>query len=152
MRNIVKITKVNKNNFQSFIDLVKELAIYEKLTPPNVAAVKRLKKDSLSYKPKIDTYLVYGDKKPVGYMILLMTYSSFLALPTLYIEDLFILKEYRRGGIGQKMFDFIKKLAKQRKCGRIEWTVLKWNKPAVRFYDKNKATPMKDWLFYRFTL
>lgn len=152
MRKSVIIKKVSKDNFKSFIELVKELAKYEKLTPPDKNAIKRLKKDSLSSKPKIESYLAYVNTKPVGYMILLMTYSSFLAKPTLYIEDIFILKEYRKLGIGQKMFDFIKKSAKQRKCGRIEWTVLKWNKPAIKFYKKNKAEQMKEWLFYRLTL
>ena len=148
----ILIKKVDKNNFRSFIELVKELAKYEKLAPPNAAAVKRLKKDSLSSTPRFEAYVAYASEKPIGYMILLMTYSSFLARPTLYIEDLFILEQYRRGGIGQKMFDHIKGLAKRRRCGRIEWTVLKWNKPAIRFYDKNKAKQMRDWLFCRLTL
>jgi GNAT superfamily N-acetyltransferase len=143
------INKVNKSNFFYFIELVRKLAQYEKLTPPNKAAEKRLKKDSISSKPKIESYLVFSGGKPIAYLILLMTYSSFLAKQTLYIEDIFILKEYRQKGIGQKMFDFIKKLAKKRKCGRIEWTVLKWNKPAIKFYEKNKATAMKEWFFYR---
>ena len=148
----ITIKKVDKTNFPSFIALVKELAKYEKLAPPDNAAVKRLKKDSISSRPKIESYLAYVNEKPIGYMILLMTYSSFLAKSTLYIEDIFILKEYRQKGIGQEMFDFIKKVAKQRKCGRIEWTVLKWNKPAIKFYNKNKAELMKEWLFYRLTL
>ena len=148
----IDIKKVEANNFSAFIELVKKLAEYEKLKPPGKAAVKRLKNDSLSSKPRIESYLSYTEGREVGYMILLMTYSSFLAKPTLYIEDIFILKKNRKQGIGQKMFDFIKNLAKQRKCGRIEWTVLKWNKPAIKFYDKNKAEHMKEWLFYRLSL
>lgn len=150
MKTLIK--KVDKNNFSSFIVLVKKLAQYEKLTPPTSAAIKRLKKDSLSKKPKIECYLAYAGREPIGYLILLMTYSSFLAKPTQYIEDIFILKEYRQKGIGQKMFDFIKKLAKKRKCGRIEWTVLKWNKSAINFYNKNGAENMEEWLFYRLTM
>ena len=96
--------------------------------------------------------MAYAGREPIGYLILLMTYSSFLAKPTQYIEDIFILKEYRQKGIGQKMFDFIKKLAKKRKCGRIEWTVLKWNKSAINFYNKNGAENMEEWLFYRLTM
>ena len=102
----ITIKKVDKTNFPSFIALVKELAKYEKLAPPDNAAVKRLKKDSISSRPKIESYLAYVNEKPIGYMILLMTYSSFLAKSTLYIEDIFILKEYRQKRIGQKMFDF----------------------------------------------
>jgi GNAT superfamily N-acetyltransferase len=79
-----------------------------------------------------------------------MTYSSFLALPTLYIEDLFVLEKYRRMGFGQQLFNLCVRQAKEHGCSRMEWNVLTWNKPAIRFYEKNKAKRL-DWYFYRMT-
>lgn len=147
----ITINKVSKSNFENFFELILELAKYEKLTPPEKKAKARLKKDVLSKKNSVESYLVYYNKQPVGYAILFYTYSSFLALPTLYLEDIFILEEYRKKGVGQEMFDFCKKLAKKKDCGRMEWAVLDWNTPAIKFYEKNKAKPLKDWIYYRLT-
>jgi GNAT superfamily N-acetyltransferase len=86
---------------------------------------------------------------PVGYAIVFETYSSFLAKPTLYLEDIFILPAHRGKGIGLKLFRHCVAEAKRRRCGRMEWCVLDWNKNAVRFYDTYGARQMKQWLLYR---
>jgi len=86
--------------------------------------------------------------KCVSYVIYFFAYSSFLALPTLFLEDIFVLEEYRGQGIGKKMFDNCREIAKRANCGRIDFTVLKWNKPAQEFYEKNEAERM-EWFFYR---
>lgn len=145
----VEIKKVNNDSFPFFVELIKQLALFEKLPPPTKDAIERLKKDCLSNKPKFEAFISYSGNLPVAYMIIFMTYSSFLALPTLYIEDLFIIEEARRQGIGQTLFDYAKKLAQERGCGRMEWSVLEWNTPAIKFYEKNNAKYMKDWLLYR---
>jgi len=152
MKNDIEIHQVNNENFASFIELIKQLAVYEKLTPPDNQAIARLKADCLSNTPKFEGFIAYIGGIPVGYMIVLMTYSSFRALPTLYIEDLFILEEFRRRGIGKVLFDHAKSLAQKRGCGRIEWTVLDWNEPATKFYEKHGGSHMKDWRFYRLEL
>jgi GNAT superfamily N-acetyltransferase len=141
--------KISNKNFDKFLYLVEKLAEYEKLDPPDDDARLRLKKDGLYRNPKYEAYLTKLDGKYIGYIIYFMTYSSFLALPTLYIEDIFLLKEYRRGGIGQKMFNFCVKKAKEKGCGRLEWCVLHWNKSAIDFYEKNNSKPLKDWIYYR---
>jgi GNAT superfamily N-acetyltransferase len=130
----VKIEKVNKNNFNDFLYLLEKLAKYEKVDPPNNSAKLRLKTDFLSDN-KCEAYLFRINDKTVAYTIFFMTYSSYLALPTLYIEDLFVLEEFRRKGIGKKMFKFCIKKAKEKNCGRIEWTVYNWNKSAIEFYE-----------------
>ncbi len=150
MENYLKIEQLSEKNFPDFIQLVRALANYEKLKEPDESAVSRLKKDGLSDNPRFEAYLGIFHGTPIGYLIFFMTYSSFLALPTLFIEDLFILKEYRQNGFGQQMFDFCVEQAKQRGCGRIEWIVLTWNEPAIKFYEKNNATRL-DWYFYRLT-
>jgi len=77
-----------------------------------------------------------------------MTYSSYLALPTLYIEDIFVIEGWRRTGIGKKMFEFCARQAKNRGCGRMEWCVYNWNIPAIKFYRKLKATRLEK-TYYR---
>ena len=77
-----------------------------------------------------------------------MAYSSFLALPALFLEDIFVLEEYRKKGFGQKMLDFCIKLAKEKKCGRIDLCILDWNTPSIQFFEKNNAKRL-NWLFYR---
>jgi GNAT superfamily N-acetyltransferase len=143
------IKRVNADLFEDFLGLVNKLAEFEKLSPPNEEAKRRLRQDCLSDKPKFQAAVGIIKGKCVSYVIYFFTYSSFLALPTLYLEDIFILEEYRRQGVGEKMFSFCKQIAKNERCGRMEFTVLKWNTSAQDFYEKNKAKPLDDWLFYR---
>jgi GNAT superfamily N-acetyltransferase len=147
----VTIQKVNAETFEDFLGLIAKLAEYEKLSPPDQAAKNRLRQDCLSDKPKYQAFLGKVGGKYVSYVIYFFTYSSFLALPTLFLEDIFVLEEYRRLGVGKVMFDFIKATAKGEGCGRIEFTVLTWNKSAQQFYAKNKAKCLEDWYFYRIT-
>jgi GNAT superfamily N-acetyltransferase len=85
----------------------------------------------------------------VSYAIVLETYSSFLALPTLYLEDLFVVPDARRHGIGGAFFRFLAGAAVRRGCGRMEWVVLDWNELAIGFYDKLGARRMTEWYTYR---
>ncbi len=147
--NSVDILRVSSDNFEGFLSLIVKLAEYEQLAPPTEEAKQRLRRDCLSTKPKYQAFIGTIGTKPVAYFIYFFTYSSFLALPTLYLEDIFVLDEYRRSGVGTAIFNFIKDLARREGCGRIEFTVLKWNKLAQDFYAKNKAKCLDDWYFYR---
>jgi GNAT superfamily N-acetyltransferase len=150
MKPKVAIEKVSTANFDQFIQLIERLAEYEKLDPPDGMAKKRLKKDTLRKDPPFEAYLGRINGKAVSHLIFFTTYSSFLALPTLYIEDIFVLNEHRRQGVGKEMFRFCVKKAKEKGCGRVEWCVLTWNEPAIRFYEKNGGTRL-GWYFYRMT-
>jgi GNAT superfamily N-acetyltransferase len=143
------ITKVTADNFEGFLGLIRNLAEYEKLDPPSVDAQSRLRRDCLSKKPRYWAYIATVNGEPAGYIIYFFTYSSFLALPTLFLEDIFVLDRYRQRGVGKALFDLVKQTAKEAGCGRIEFTVLKWNKLAQDFYAKNKAINLDDWYFYR---
>src|SRR5665647_88521 len=145
---LLAIEKVKAETFDDFLGLINKLAEYEKLASPTEEAKKRLRRDCLSDKPKYEAFIGKVGDKPVSYFIYFFTYSSFLALPTLFIEDIFVIKEYRRQGVGKKMFDFLKETAKREGCGRIEFTVLKWNKSAQKFYEKNRAKRL-EWFLYR---
>ncbi len=147
----ISIKKVNKKMFEDFFSLLTDMAVYEKITPPDKSAKKRLMQDCIGKKPRYEAYLVQSNKKAIGFIILLTTYSSFRAMPTLYIEDIFIIEDFRRKGVGQSLFDFSVKLAKKRKCGSINWWTFNWNTPALNFYKKNKATAM-DVTFFRYSL
>jgi len=142
------IEKLSGKNFEEFIKLMEVFANFEKLNPPDKQAKSRLKKDVLSKNPKYEAYLGKVGNKYVGYVIFFMTYASFIALPTLFLEDLFVLEEYRKKGIGQKMLDFCMKFAKERNCGRVDLNVLDWNVNAINFYKKNNFKFI-NWELYR---
>ncbi len=148
MNTELSIERINSENFEDFILLIEKLADYEQLSPPDAEAKARLRRDGLSAEPKYEAYIGRLGEDPVSYLIFFMTYSSFLALPTLYIEDIFVLEEYRRRGIGQRLFELCVGLAKERGCGRLEFCVLTWNEPAIKFYEKNNAQRL-GWYFYR---
>lgn len=132
--------------------LVDALADYEKLERPSSEARMRLIQDLFGPKPRIECFLAFMDGYPIGYAIVLETYSSFLALPTLYLEDIFVLEEYRKRGAGKALFLTALDEAKRRGCGRMEWTVLDWNKLAIDFYDHIGGKHMAEWQRYRITL
>ena len=144
------IRRVDAETVDDFLGLINKLAEYEKLVPPDEKAKERLRSDCLSDKPKFQALVGSIGGRCVSYMIYFFTYSSFLALPTLFLEDIFVLEEFRRQGIGKKMFDHCKQIARQEGCGRIEFTVLTWNKPAQAFYEKNGVERL-EWFFYRLT-
>jgi GNAT superfamily N-acetyltransferase len=146
------IRAVTNRNRNSLLSLVDALADFEKLKRPTPAARKRLLRDCCGKRKRFDAVLSYLDGRPVGYAITFKTYSSFLALPTLYLEDIFILPGHRKQGIGGKLFRHCYSRAKRMGCGRMEWVVLDWNKPAIRFYDRLGARQLKGWLPYRLTL
>lgn len=151
----IKIRKAKKSDAKAFIDLILGLAEFEKLTPPDKKAQKRLIKHAFSDKPLINVLLAIdksSGNKPVGYAIYFFTYSSFRAQPTLYLEDIYIDPEYRSKGIGQMYLYELQKIAYKKKCGRMEWVVLDWNTNAIKFYDKLGARPMNEWITYRMEL
>ena len=131
--------------------LILALAEYEKLPPPNREAQDRLIEDGLGAQPRFETWLAFwGDEKqPVGYAIFFETYSTFLARPTLFLEDLFVSLEYRRRGIGTALLHRCIGLARERGCGRMEWTCLDWNTKAQRAYERLGARRLSEWLLYR---
>ena len=147
----IKIRKATKDDSEAFLSLIDALADYEKLERPNVEARRRLINDTFGTSPRIQAWLSEIDGKIIAYAIILYTYSSFLALPTLYIEDIFVLPEYRSLGIGKDLFKHCTQIALEGGCGRLEFQVLDWNKLAIDFYEKAGAKHMKEWLPYRFT-
>ena len=145
----IRIRPAQKADGKAVLSLVDALADYEKLKRPAPAARRRLLADAFGRKPRIEILLAEHEGEAVGYAIMLETYSSFLAMPTLYLEDLFVRPEHRLRGAGKKLFQAVLKEAKRRRCGRMEWMVLDWNKLAIGFYRKLGARHMKPWHLYR---
>lgn len=138
----------------ALLRLVKALADFEKLEPPDEAAQERLIEHAFGPSPRIEVWLAEptDNSEPVGYAIFLETYSSFLALPTLYIEDIFVEESHRKRGIGGALLRRAVELAHERGCGRVEWTALDWNVNAQRVYEqKLGARRMSEWYLYRMT-
>jgi len=147
--NVVSLTA---DRFDDFIDLIRALADYEHLTPPDAAAIERLRRDALGPQPRFEAALALNESGvAVGYATWFHTYSTFLARPTIYLEDLFVREDARESGAGSALFEHVRTLGARRGCGRMEWQVLDWNTLARGFYERRQATWMKEWLFYRIT-
>jgi GNAT superfamily N-acetyltransferase len=137
-----------------FLHLIQALADYERLPRPDDEARARLARDALSENPPFSVLLAERDGNTVGYAVFLMTYSTFLALPTLYIEyieDIFVLPEQRRSGAGRAMMRALATEAVRRGCGRMDWQVLDWNEPAISFYRSLGASEVASWRTFRLT-
>jgi GNAT superfamily N-acetyltransferase len=148
------LRRAARGDAEGLIKLIIALAEFEELPPPDAAAQARLIEDGFGARPRFESWLAFADgwREPVAYAIIFETYSSFLALPTLYIEDIFVLPDFRKQGIGGAMLRKIIELARDRKCGRVEWTALDWNVNAQQVYEqKLGAKRLKEWFLYRMT-
>ncbi|MCI0419195.1 MAG: GNAT family N-acetyltransferase [Acidobacteria bacterium] len=145
----IHIRPATVSDGEAWLSLIDALADYEKLPRPDAAARQRLLVDAFGERPRTEVTLAEFEGRVVGYAITFCTYSSFLALPTLYLEDLFVLESHRGQGAGYRLFTHCVEEAHRRGCGRMEWQVLDWNRPAIEFYEKLGAKQLKEWLSYR---
>jgi GNAT superfamily N-acetyltransferase len=145
------IRRATRDDAPALIRLVMALAEFEKLTPPDGAAQQRLVEHGFGERPRFETWLAFFDpvREPVGYALIFETYSSFLARPSLYLEDIFVLPEHRGRGIGSVLLRHCIRLAQERGCGRMEWTCLDWNTKAQGMYENLGAERLSQWLLYR---
>jgi GNAT superfamily N-acetyltransferase len=153
MDSFFQIRKATENDIPAIVSLVKQLAIYEKLAHEAVGTEEKFRKYGFGETPFYHVYLaVDRSGKPLGFALYFFTFSTFLAQPTLYLEDLFVLPEYRGKGIGKSLLKTLAKVALAQSCGRMEWAVLDWNRPSIEFYLSLGAKPMSDWTTYRLQL
>jgi GNAT superfamily N-acetyltransferase len=145
------VRRARREDAETLLALIRALAEYERLPPPDAAASARLVEDGFGPHPRFDAYLAEIDGEAVGYAIALETYSSFLAKPTLYLEDLFVRPEARRRGAGTALMRFLAAEALRRGCGRMEWVVLDWNELAQGVYRRLGAEVLPDWRLGRMT-
>ena len=148
----MRITPLTEERFDDFVRLIGALADYERLPPPDAAAIARLRADAFGSRPRFEAALALdAADHAVGYAIWFETYSTFLAQPTMYLEDLFVLESARGTGAGGRLFDHVREQGRARGCGRMDWQVLDWNTLARDFYARRNAEWMKEWVTYRLT-
>lgn len=150
----ITVRPATRADADAFLALIQALADYEALPGPSPAARERLLADAFEREtPRFFVHLAFEDEspEPLGYTITFFTYSTFLAKPTLFLEDLFVRSECREKGAGGALFDFQVREAARLGCGRMEWTCLEWNTLAQGFYTRRGATHLSDWWLYRLT-
>jgi GNAT superfamily N-acetyltransferase len=130
-------------------DLIRELAVYEKLEDQARATAEDLRRHLFGDRPAAEVLLAEVDGRPVGFALFFPTFSTFRGQPGLYLEDIFVRPEHRGRGIGKALLSTIARIAVDRGCGRLEWSVLDWNAPSIAFYRAQGAVPMDEWTVYR---
>ena len=131
------------------LQMIRELAEYEKLLHEVTATEEDIRSSLFSGKPTAEPLLVHVGEKPAGFAIFFHNYSTFLGRNGLYLEDVYIRPAYRHGGIGKAILRHLAGIARERDCGRFEWAVLDWNEPAIEFYRSLGAEAQEGWTVHR---
>ena len=140
----------NKKDCGKILDFIKQLAEYENMSS-DVVATEELLKEWIFEKQKAEVIFALENEKEVGFALFFHNFSTFLGRAGIYLEDLFVLPEYRGKGYGKGLLKQLAKIAVERGCGRLEWSCLDWNKPGIDFYLSLGAVPMDEWTVYRLT-
>jgi GNAT superfamily N-acetyltransferase len=147
----LRIVPATERDVAVILGFIRQLAEYEKLSH-QVAATEELLRDTLFGARRVAEVLIgYLADEPAGFALYFHNFSTFLGRPGIYLEDLFVEPAHRGKGIGKALLVEIAKIAKERNCGRLEWAVLDWNKPAIDFYRRLGAVPLDDWTLFRVT-
>jgi len=133
------------------LQLIRELAEYEKLAHEVVATEEGLENTLFGTKSTAEVLIAEEEGMAIGFCLFFHNYSTFLGKPGIYIEDVFVRTAHRGKGLGKMFFAEVGRIAHERECGRVEWWVLDWNKPAIDFYERMGAKPMSEWTVYRLT-
>ena len=133
------------------LSLIRQLAEYEKLAHEVTATEQDVRDTLFGKKPAAEVLIAYAGVAPIGFAVFFQSFSTFLAKPGLYLEDLFVVPEWRRKGVGKQLLARVAAVAVARGCGRFEWAVLDWNEPALNFYKGLGARTMDDWRICRLT-
>lgn len=144
----LEIKKATLSDIPTIKNFIMELAIYEKLEN-EVVVTDELLIENIFTNPIAHCVLAFENETPIGFALYFYNYSTFIGRKGLYLEDLYVQPNYRGNGYGKKLLLHLVQTAKNEHCGRMEWSVLKWNKPAIDFYDRIGAEAMNEWMVYR---
>src|SRR5213595_88800 len=133
------------------LELIRDLATYERAPHEVSATEEQLVNVLFGARPAAEVLLAFEGKSPVGFAVFFHNFSTWLGRPGLYLEDLFVKPEKRGKGYGRALLVELAKIARHRDCGRMEWAVLNWNEPAIKFYRALGAKPMNEWTVFRLT-
>ncbi len=146
-----QIRKASESDLSLIVWFIQQLAEYERLSHEAVMTEESLKQSLFGPRAAAEVLLGYSDGKPVGFAVFFHNFSTFLGKPGLYLEDLFVIPEMRGKGYGRAFLVELAKIARERNCGRFEWSVLDWNESAIQFYKNLGAVPMSEWTVFRVT-
>jgi GNAT superfamily N-acetyltransferase len=151
----IRIVEAVESDVPAILEMIRGLAEYEKLLHLCVATEQQLRETLFGPKPGAEVLLAYRDggsgSECVGFALFFPNYSTFLAKPGIYLEDLFVKPHARGMGAGAALLRELARIAVRRGCGRIEWAVLDWNEPSIGFYRRLGATPLNEWTTFRLT-
>lgn len=147
----ISIRPAERRDVEVILDLIRALADYEKLSHACVATPARLANTLFGPQPAAEVLIAEADRDVAGFALFFRSYSTFLAQPGLYLEDLFVYPHLRGRGIGRRLMQRLAQIAVERAYGRFEWSVLDWNAPAIAFYRSLGAVPMDGWTVQRVT-
>lgn len=145
----IRIEPATERDVPLILEFVRSLAEYEKHLDYVEATEERIRQTIFGAEPAAHVLFAYENDTAVGFAVYFNTYSTFVGLPGIYLEDLYVKPEARGKGVGRALLRYLAKLAKAQGCYRIEWAVLRWNEPAIKFYEKLGAVPMDEWNVYR---
>lgn len=134
------------------LTFIQELAEYEKARDQAVATEADLRETLFGPRPYAEVVIAELEGEPVGFALFFHNYSTWLGRPGLYLEDIYVRPHARGRGVGKRLFTYLIDLARERRCGRMEWVVLDWNEPAIGFYESLGAKGMDDWRLFRLVL
>jgi len=147
----ISILPARERDLPLILTFIRELAEYERLLHEVTASEETLRRTLFGPRPAAEIVIAYEGWEPAGFALFFQNYSTFLARPGLYLEDLFVRPSRRGKGIGRRLLVYLAGLAVAREYGRLEWRVLDWNEPAVRLYRRIGAEPLDDWTVFRVT-
>jgi GNAT superfamily N-acetyltransferase len=145
----VAIRPATVADVSAIAELIRGLAVYEKLEEDITMTEELLATNLFGPQRYAETLLAEESGKPIGFALFFYNFSTFLALPGIYLEDLFVVAEHRGHGVGRALFKELARIAVERGCGRLEWSVLDWNRDAIGFYERLGAKPSSEWTVYR---
>jgi GNAT superfamily N-acetyltransferase len=147
----LRIRPAAADDVPTILDLIRQLADYERLSHAVTATEEQLRQTLFCPRPAAEVLLACDGGECVGFALFFQNYSTFLAKPGLYLEDLYVKHHARGKGAGSALLRYLAKIAVDRGCGRVEWAVLDWNEPSIGFYKKLGAVPLDDWTVFRLT-
>ena len=147
----VRIAPAREEDVPAILRLIRALADYEKLTDQVVATEGDVRRAIFGERPLVEVVMAFAGEQPIGFALFFHNFSTFVGRPGLYLEDLFVVPEWRGRGVGRRLLAHLARIAVERNCGRMEWAVLEWNEPAIGFYRRIGADVMDDWRLCRLT-
>jgi len=151
MSEVVSVRPADEHDVPVILEFIRGLAKYEHLEHEVVATEATLRESLFGPHPYAEVVFACIEGEPVGFALFFHNFSTFIGRPGIYLEDLFVRPEARGRGVGRRLLQWLAATAVSRNCGRLEWSVLDWNEPSIRFYRGLGAVPMDEWTTFRVT-